>query len=244
MPLDFQHLGAHALDGGEVEQREADHEGGAEGLLPAQDLGALDPEEVHGEGRGGLDAHQREHVGQAHHGRPDDGLVGLGVGAGVAGDEHYGRHLEQALGQLVDRGRKARPAAELLHVDDVVAQEDDAAYEEYELKHADPGAGLHAARAHVEPDDEGHDPGAPDEVDARDPLEERGRGHHLHRRVEQRIQQGHNDHQKAQELAVVIVGVLVAGGDEPVALAEQPLALGEEGPGNGNCEHVKRREGI
>ena len=69
-PGDLQDPGAHALDRGEIEQGEADHEGGHEGLLPGQGLGAFDPEELHGEGRGGLDAHEREHVGQAHHGRP------------------------------------------------------------------------------------------------------------------------------------------------------------------------------
>jgi hypothetical protein len=75
-------------------------------------------------------------------------------------------------------------------------------------------------------------------------LKQRRRGHHLHCRVEQRIQQGRNDHQEAHGFAVEIVGVHVAGGDEPVALAEQPLALGEEGAADGDRQHVKRREGV
>jgi hypothetical protein len=44
-------FGAHALEGGEEEQGEADHEGGHEGLLPGQGFRGLNSEGPHGEGR-------------------------------------------------------------------------------------------------------------------------------------------------------------------------------------------------
>ena len=238
-PGQLQHLAAHALEGGEVKQGKADHEGGHEGLLPGQGLGAFDAEGPHGERRRALNAHQGEHVGQNHHGRP-----GAFTGRPAQPEVDHPGHLQQLGVQVGHRGRKTGPTAELRLDDDVKPQDNDAGYQQHELDDPDPGAGLETAGANVEPDDEGHENTAEDHRHAGDDVEQRRRGHQLHRRVEDRIKDRCGNHQPAQGFTVEVVCVHVARGDEAVALAQQPGALGEKGAGDGNRQHVEGGEGV
>jgi hypothetical protein len=104
----------------------------------ARGFGLFDAEVPHGEGRRGLDAHQGEHVGQAH----DRGPAVLALGGADPPVDDPG-HFQQKRLSSASHGPKTRFQPPMASGgDDVVAQQDDAADQQDELEHADPGAGL------------------------------------------------------------------------------------------------------
>ncbi len=122
------------------------------------------------------------------------------------------------------------------------AQHDDAEDQEDALQAVHPGDGAQAARGHVEDHDRREQYRSGDDRDPGHAVEQLARGDELHRRVERGVEEGHDDHEPAHPLRPVVVRVHVAGGDESVALPEQPLALGEPGAGDRDGQHVERGE--
>ena len=102
-----------------------------------------------------------------------------------------------------------------------------------------PGARLESAGADVEPDDKAHEDCPENRRLAGDVMKQGSGRSELQRRIEGRVEKGGDHHQKAYDLAVVVVGVHVPGSDETVPFAHQPGPFAEEGSGDGNGQDVK-----
>jgi len=151
----------------------------------------------------------------------------------------YAWHLDVLGFQRLDGGTELAPAAESRCGDSEVAQKDDAENKQDELDNADPGTGFQTSGDHVEPDDEGHEKQSGGVGNAGDDFKELGGGDELQSRIEHRVQDSRQYRQPADGLIVVVVGKHVAWSNEAVALAQQPVSLGEKGAGDGNRQNVE-----
>ena len=115
----------------------------------------------------------------------------------------------------------------------------DTGNEQDELNDAYPGGGFQPSGDDVEPDDEGHEKETGGVGNAGNDVEQLGRGDELQAGVEHRVENRGQNGQPADTLVVIVVGEHVARGDETVALAHQPVPLGEEGTGDGNGQYIE-----
>jgi hypothetical protein len=177
-----------------------------------------------------LNPHEGEHVGQNHDRCP---------AAAQTEVDDLG-NLQELRIKRFDRVGEGGPAAELGGAHDEKAQNDNTTHQQDELDNAHPGGGFQAAGADIEPDDKGQKDSPVGCGNAGNDVEEGAGRHQLYGGVEDGVEHGGGDDQPAQRLVVIIIGIHVAGGDKPIALAHEPGAFGEERAGDGNGQHVKR----
>ncbi len=255
-----QEVGTHTLGGSEEEQDRADAEAGRPDLLRRERPRVGVGERPHGERRGGVNAHQREHIGQHHDAgpKPADGcfLTQPGgelddprngeVGVVIAAAPALGRlpfadcRLAQ-LGQFVTEGV---PAAQLAISDD--ADGDDAESQQQALHRIDIGHGPKTARRHIDEHHERQQPHA--EFDMHQivgqSVEQQARSAQLQAQVRDRKQQCDDHDQDADAVTLEIGGEHFTRRDETETLAEHPLAFQEHHAREWNGDRVERRVSV
>ena len=257
---------AHAREGGEEEQDEADPQGRRPHLLRREGPGIGVGERPHGERRGRLNAHKREHVGQAHdagpqaaHRRllaearreldhPGNREVGVVVAASVPlGGPPLADVRGGQLGQTLLQGI---PSAGVAERDRAV--DDDARGQQDALQGVHVGNRPQATRRHVNEHDDRQDPHADvlgehavgEGIRHRDDVEEVPGRAQLHAEIGDRVQQRHDHRQDADEVTLEVGAQHLARRHEPEAFAQHPLALQEDHSGERDGDRVERRVGV
>ena len=138
-----------SLEGGEKEKDGADNDGGGDHLLPGKRPGVPVGKGPHRKGRGGLDAHQGEHVGHDHQpgpgtsgAVPEQGAGPFEKGVGVR-PRRNGDHVAALAGETGEAALEVRPAADEVEGDE--AEDDDAEGEQDALGAVDVGDRAQAA---------------------------------------------------------------------------------------------------
>ena len=250
-------VGTHALGRGEEEQDGTDTEGRRPHLLRRERPRVGVGERPHGERRSGVNAHEREHVGQHHDACPktphrgflaetggelDDarnGEVGVVVAPAPAlGGLPFADIRLTHFGQFLAKGG---PAAQLAIGDD--ADDDDAEGQQDALHRVHIGHGAKTAGRHVDEHDRRQQPHAEFNTDQAvgQSVEQKARRAELQPEIRDREQQGHDHHEDTDRIPLEISGQHLARCHETEAFANHPLAFQEHHAGKRNGDRVERR---
>ena len=242
-----QHVSAHALNGGEDDEDEADAERRGPYLLRSERTRVLIGERPHRKRRRRLNAHQREHVSQYHHAGPGAALS-LGSGAHPLDDPWDGDVMAVPVGRAfgIDRCEvgdpllQRAPAADVAEGDDAdgqdPARQQDALHRVY-VRHR-----AQAAGRYVDDDHRREQPhtGFDRHQTVGDDVEQKPRGSQLNAEIRDREKERDDDRQHAHDIGHVVVRKHLTGGDVAETLAQHPLAFEKHHTGEGNRNGVER----